>query len=49
MGNTTKTALKYTAGLIGLYLAVVYATGFGNDIKAGTGGGVNVIKALQGR
>jgi len=49
MGSSARTALKYTAGLIGLYLAVVYATGFGNDIKAGSGGGVNVIKALQGR
>lgn len=49
MGSTAKTALKYTAGLIGLYLAVVYATGFGNDIKASSSGGTSVIKALQGR
>lgn len=49
MGSNFKTSLKYGAGLIGLYLAVVYATGFGNDIKASSSGATGVIKAFQGR
>jgi hypothetical protein len=44
-----KTALKYGAGLIALYLVVYYATGAGNDINAGQSGLVNTIKAFQGR
>lgn len=44
-----KKALLYSAGLIGLYLAVAYSSGFVNDLKAaGTGSGT-VIKAFQGR
>jgi len=44
-----KTALKYSAGLIALYLGVYYATGGGNLINAATSGATNVIKAFQGR
>lgn len=42
-------ALVYTAGLIALYIAVAYGTNFGQTVTASTNGGVNVIKALQGR
>lgn len=42
-------ALKYGAGLIGLYLVVVYATGAGKVIKSSTDGGGAVIRAFQGR
>ena len=41
--------LKWGAGLIGLYLVVQNWTGFGNDVKATSAGGVSFIKALQGR
>lgn len=44
-----KTALKYGAGLIGLYLMVYYATGSASDLNAGQAGLVNTIKAFQGR
>ena len=44
-----KTALRYGAGLIGLYLAVYYATGAAKDLNAGQTGVVNTIKAFQGR
>jgi len=44
-----RTALKYGAGLIGLYLVVFYATGSGNLINHGQAGVVNTIKAFQGR
>ena len=44
-----KTALKYGAGLIGVYLVVYYATGSGSLLTNGTTGTVNVIKAFQGR
>jgi hypothetical protein len=42
-------ALRYMAGLIAGYLMVAYATGFGHDVTAATGGVVGVTKALQGR
>jgi hypothetical protein len=42
-------ALLYSAGLIALYLAVEYYTGFSTDTKAATGGATNIIKAFQGR
>ena len=42
-------ALKYVAGLIGLYLVVVYASGFGQDINAGASGGSLLVKTFQGR
>lgn len=44
-----RTALKYGAGLVALYLVVYYATGAGNDINQGQAGLVNTIKAFQGR
>lgn len=44
-----KTALKYGAGLIGLYLVVYYATGSGTVLNNGQTGLVNTIKAFQGR
>lgn len=42
-------ALKYGAGLIGLYLGVVYATGAGKLIKSSTDGTGTVVRAFQGR
>jgi|1185.fasta_scaffold00009_29 hypothetical protein len=42
-------ALFYGAALIGVYLAVSYATGFGRDLTAGKDFGVGVIRAFQGR
>lgn len=44
-----KTGLKYAAGLIGLYLAVYYATGSGQLVNYGQAGAVNLVKAFQGR
>lgn len=44
-----RTALKYSAMLIGTYLVVAYATGSGQVITSAAKGGVNVIKAFQGR
>lgn len=44
-----KKALLYGTGMICLYLAVAYATGFSNDLKASTSGATSVIKAFQGR
>lgn len=49
MGSTGRQALKWTAVLIGFYLAVEYATGLTKDIGSATSGGSNVIKTLQGR
>lgn len=42
-------ALKYSAVLIGGYLVVAYATGFGKAITATGGQAVALTKALQGR
>ena len=39
----------YSAGLIGLYLAVVYASGTAQVITSGASGGSSLIKAFQGR
>jgi hypothetical protein len=44
-----KTFLKYSAILIGTYLAVNYYTGSGAVIDKGSAGGVNLVKAFQGR
>lgn len=49
MNSTGKKALLYGAGLIGLYLAVAYSSGFSANVKAGSSGAVGVIKAFQGR
>lgn len=42
-------ALKYSAVLIGTYLAVAYATGFSKDVTASTSFVTGVTKAFQGR
>lgn len=42
-------ALKYGAVLIGTYLVVANATGFGKAIKASGDAGIGITKALQGR
>lgn len=42
-------ALKYGATLIGMYLVVAYATGFGKAVGAAGGQAVAMTKALQGR
>ena len=42
-------ALKYGAVLIGSYLVLAYATGFGKAVSAGGGQAVAITKALQGR
>ena len=42
-------ALKYGATLIGTYLVVAYATGFGKAVSAVGGQTVALTKALQGR
>jgi len=44
-----KKALLYSAGLISLYLAVAYGSGFSNGVNAASSGAANVIKAFQGR
>lgn len=44
-----KTYIKYGAILIGVYLAVNYATGSGQLLNSGQTGAVNVVKAFQGR
>ncbi|HLY84813.1 MAG TPA: hypothetical protein VKQ71_17645 [Acidimicrobiales bacterium] len=44
-----KTVLKYSALLIAGYLAVAYGTNWGTLIGQSSSGGVNVIKAFQGR
>lgn len=42
-------ALKYGAGLVGLYLVVYYGTNAGNVIRAGASGVSTVTKGFQGR
>jgi hypothetical protein len=39
----------YGAGLIALYLIVANGSKFGTAVSAGSAGGVNIIKAFQGR
>lgn len=41
--------LLYSAGLIAMYLAVAYATGFSRAVNASAGGAANLVKAFQGR
>ncbi len=41
--------LKYSAGLIALYLGVAYASGSGKLITSASKGSVGVIRAFQGR
>jgi hypothetical protein len=49
MGGTAKKALGYGAGLIALYLAVAYSTGFSKGVNASASGATNLVKAFQGR
>lgn len=44
-----RTALKYSAVLIGVYLAVSYATGAGRLLTSGGAAGAGLVKAFQGR
>lgn len=44
-----KKAMVYSAGLIALYLVVAYSTGFARAANATGAGGVNLVKAFQGR
>jgi hypothetical protein len=44
-----KTFLKYSAGLIALYLLVARATGSGRVIREGSKGASSLVKAFQGR
>lgn len=43
------TYVKYSAGLIALYLIVVHASGFGTAFTQGAKGLSEVDKTLQGR
>lgn len=44
-----KTALKYGAGLIAIYLGVEYASGSEGLVKTGFTGLTNLVKGFQGR
>lgn len=44
-----KTALKYSAGLIGLYLLVYYYTGTGDLLNNGSAGASKLVATFQGR
>lgn len=44
-----KQALKVGGGLIAMYLAVYYATGFGSGVTQLTKGLQGTVKAFQGR
>jgi hypothetical protein len=48
MGTVKKIGL-WGAGLIALYLVVTHYTGAAKVESAGTTGGVNLVKAFQGR
>lgn len=39
----------YGAGLIALYLVLVYASGAAKDTNAASRGGIGLVKAFQGR
>lgn len=49
MGGTAKKALGYGAGLIALYLAVAYSTGFSKNVNSASSGATSLVKAFQGR
>lgn len=49
MGGTARKALTYSFLTIGGYLVLKNYAGFGSNVKAATGGAVNVIKAFQAR
>lgn len=44
-----KTALKYGAGLLALYLVVFNFTGSGDILTGASTGSVDLVKAFQGR
>lgn len=44
-----RTALRYSATLIAIYLGVAYFTGSGKLIDSSTAGATGLIKAFQGR
>lgn len=44
-----RTFLKYSAGLIALYLGVAYATGSGTLINSASKGAANLVKTFQAR
>lgn len=44
-----KTALKYSALLIGAYLAFNYYAGSGTVLDKGSAGAATLVKAFQGR
>lgn len=44
-----RTALVYGAGLIGIYLALAYATGGGTLLTSGGKALSGVVKSFQGR
>jgi hypothetical protein len=47
--GTLKIGMKYTAILIGTYLIVAYASGFGTAIKSAGQAGSGFAKTLQAR
>lgn len=49
MGSTGRKALGYGFGLIALYLAVSYSSGFSQNVKSVAGGSTTLVKAFQGR
>ncbi|HVQ95829.1 MAG TPA: hypothetical protein VMU51_32690 [Mycobacteriales bacterium] len=44
-----RTALRYTAILVGAYIAVAYASGAGVLLTKGSQGASGFVKTLQGR
>ncbi len=42
-------ALKYSATLIAIYLAVAYASGTGTFLREGSYGAATVVNAFQGK
>lgn len=44
-----KKTLLYTAALVGVYLVVANATGFGTAISSTAGAYATAVKTLQGR
>lgn len=49
MGSTAKKVLATGGGLIALYLAVSYSTGFSKNVSSVSTGSVNLVRAFQGR
>lgn len=45
----TKKVLLYTGILVGSYLVLANATGFGKAVSAGASGYSTVVRTLQGR